>query len=170
MSILDTPASDIALFADLFIFFSYIVMASFLVYVGKQVNYEKKLTMPWIIIAAGLLFTSLNLLVEMVGVISGVYILPRPVLWYAFNVIGSVALILGFAALMVEKQLELGLLKKRKLEIADLMDNLKEQYYKREISEADLRKLYAGLVEQLAQIEIKIKGLEKVKSKKKTNA
>ena len=167
MGILDTPASDIVLFADLFIFFSYIVMASFLVYVGKQVNYEKKLTTPWVIIAAGLLFTSLNLLIEVVDLISGVYILSRPMLWYIFNVIGSIALILGFAALMVEKRLELGLLKKRKLEITDLMANLKEQYYKREISEADLRKLYAGLVEQLAQIEIKIRNLEKKKVKKK---
>ena len=167
MSLLDTPSSDIALFANLFIFFSYIVMASFLVYVGKEVRYDKKLTLPWIIIAAGLMFISLNLLIEVIGVIGGTYILPRPMLWYVINLIGSFALILGFAALMAEKQLELTLLKKRKLEITDLMENLKEQYYKREISEADLRKLHAGLVEQLAQIEVKIKNLEKKRSGKK---
>ncbi len=167
MSLLDTPSSDIALFANLFIFFSYIVMASFLVYVGREVRYDKKLTLPWIIIAAGLMFISLNLLIEVIGVMSGTYILPRPVLWYVVNLIGSFALILGFAALMAERQLELTLLKKRKLEITDLMENLKEQYYKREISEADLRKLYAGLIEQLAQIEVKIKNLEKKKSVKK---
>lgn len=167
MGLLDTPSSDIALFANLFIFFSYIVMASFLVYVGKEVRYDKKLTLPWIIIAAGLMFISLNLLIEVIGVMSGTYILPRPMLWYVVNLIGSFALILGFAALMAERRLELTLLKKRKLEIADLMENLKEQYYKREISEADLRKLYAGLVEQLAQIEVKIKNLEKKKSGKK---
>ncbi len=166
MVLLDPPSQQFALFIDLFIFFSYIVMTSFLVYIGKIVSYQKKLTLPWIMIAGGLLFISLNIFVEIVGTVTQLYITPRPVLWYAFNVIASIALIVGFAAVMVEKQVEISNLRKRQLEIKDIMQYLKEQYYKKELGEDELRKLYADLVAQLAEIEVKIKRLEKEKKKK----
>jgi len=167
MVLLDPPSQQLALFIDLFVFFSYIVMAGFLVYVGRIVSYRKKLTLPWIMIAGGLLFMSLNLFVEIVGAITQIYyITPRPVLWYVFNVIGSIALIVGFAAIMVEKQVEINNLRKRQLEIKDIMQYLKEQYYKKELTEEDLRKLYADLVEQLAEIEVKIKRFEKERKRK----
>lgn len=166
MVLLDPLSQQFALFIDLFVFFSYIVMASFLVYVGRIVSYQKKLTLPWIMIAGGLLLISLNIFVEIVGSLTQVYIIPRPVLWYAFNVIGSIALIAGFASVMVERQVEIGNLRRRQLEIKDIMQYLKEQYYKKELSEEDLRKLYADLVEQLAEIEVKIKRFEKERKKK----
>ncbi len=163
VSLLMPPPPGIALFIDLFIFFSYIVLTGFLLYVGKLVSYEHKITLPWIIISIGLLFTSLNLFVEIVGELTEVYILPRPVLWYVFNAIGSIALIAGFAAAMAERQLELGRLKRKQLEIKDIMEYLKERYFKKEISEEDLRRLYADLVQNLAEIEVKIKHLQKKK-------
>ena len=166
MSLLTHPPLDVALFVDLFILCSYVVMAGFFLYVGKTVNVEKKITLPWIVIAIGLLFTSLNLFVEIVGTTTGVYVLPRPILWYIFNAIGSVALIAGFASAMAERQLELGILKKRQVEIKDIMQYLKERYYKKELSEEELRKLYADLIHQSAEIEVKIKGLRKEKKTK----
>ncbi len=166
MSVLTPPPSEIALFIDLFILFSYIVMAGFLLYVGKHVSSQKKVTWPWIIVAIGLLFTSLNLFVEIIGIVTEVYIIPRPILWYVFNTIGSVALIAGFASIMMEKRVEISSLETRQMEIKDIMQYLKEQYYKKELSEQDLRKLYSGFVEQLAEIEVKIKRLEKGKKKK----
>jgi len=166
MSLLDIPSTPVALFIDLFIFFSYIVMAGFLLYVGRNITIQKKITLPWIILTIGLLFTSLNVFVEIVGVVAEIYIIPRPVLWYVFNTIGSVSLIGGFASIIAEKQIELGMLKSRQLEIKDIMDYLKERYYRKEISEEDLRKLYADLVGQLAEIEVKIKRLGKEKKGK----
>ena len=166
MAILDTPSPQVALFIDLFIFFSYLVMASFVIYVGKTISAQKKVTLPWLIIAIGLLFSSLNLFVEIVGIVTEIYIIPRPVLWYVFNTIGSVMLIAGFASVMVEKKLELNLLRKRAIEIKDVMVYLKDQYYKKELSEEDLRKLYTNLLEHLAEIEVKIKRIEKEKKKK----
>jgi hypothetical protein len=166
MVLLDPPSQQLALFIDLFVFFSYIVMASFLIYVGKIVSYQKKLTLPWILIAGGLLFISLNIFVEIVGTVTQSYITPRPVLWYAFNIVGSIALITGFASVMVERQVEISNLRKRQLEIKDIMQYLKEQYYKKELGEDELRKLYADLVEQLAEIEVKIKRLETERKRK----
>lgn len=165
MTLLSAPPASVALFVDLFIFFSYLVMAGFLLYVGKNVSAQKKITLPWIIVSIGLLFTSLNLFVEIVGAVTEIYVIPRPVLWYIFNMIGSIALIIGFASIVVERQFEITNLKRRRLEIKDIMDYLKERYYKKEISEEDLRKLYSDLVEQLAEIEVKIKNLDKKKEK-----
>ena len=166
MPLLDIPPSQIALFIDLFIFFSYLVMAFFVLYIGRVLGDKKKVTLPWVIIAIGLLFSSLNLFVEIVGIVTEVYIIPRPILWYVSNTIGSIALIVGFASVMVEKNLELGLLRKRAVEIKDVMVYLKDQYYKKELPEEDLRRLYANLVEHLAEIEVKIKTIEKEKKKK----
>lgn len=166
MALLDAPPPQAALFIDLFIFFSYLVMAFFVIYIGRVVGDKNKVTMPWVIIAIGLLFSSLNLFVEIVGIVTEVYIIPRPVLWYVFNTIGSIALIIGFASVMAEKKLELGLLRKRAVEIKDVMAYLKEQYYKKELPEEDLRRLYADLVGHLAEIEVKIKAIEKAKKKK----
>lgn len=166
MALLTPPPTEIALFVDLFIFFSYTVMVSFLLYIGKFVSSEKKITLPWIIISVGLLFISMNIFVEIVSIITETYIIPRPILWYAFNSIGSIALIVGFASVMAERQAELGKLRKRQLEIKDIMQYLKELYYKKELSEEDLRRLYADLVEQLAEIEVKIRRLEKEKKKR----
>jgi len=166
MTWLSPPDSNLALFIDLFVFFSYIVMAVFLLYIGKSVNQKNKITLSWIILAIGLLFSSLNLFVEIVGSVTGFYILPRPVLWYVFNTIGSIALIIGFASVMLERQLELSILRKRQLEIKDVMQYLKDQYYKKEIDEEHLRRLYAGLVEQMAEIEVKIRRLRKTKKGK----
>ena len=163
MSLLEPPSPEIALLVDLFIFFSYIVMTGFLLYVGRIVNYRKRLTLPWMIIAGGLLFISLNLFIEIVGITTQVYIIPRPILWYAFNAIGSMALMIGFAGVMAEREAELSGLKTRKLEIGDIMQYLKERYYKKEIGEEDLRRLYTDLVEQMAEIESKIRRLEKKK-------
>lgn len=142
-------------------------MAGFLLYIGKYMNIQRKITLPWIILSIGFLFSSLNLFIEIIGLVSNNYIIPRPVLWYIFNTIGSIALIVGFAAIMTERQLEISILRKRQMEIKDIMQFLKEQYYKKEISEDDLRKLYTNLVEQLAEIEVRIKRLGKDRKAKK---
>ncbi len=163
MLLLTQLPTSAALFIDLFVFFSYIVTACFLLYIGKYVHEQKKITLPWIILAIGLLFTSLNLFVEIVGSLTGIYIIPRPVLWYIFNVIGSTSLIVGFALAMTERQVELSSLRKRQFEIKDIIQYLKEQYYKKSLSESDLRRLYADLIEQSAEIEVRIKKLEKKK-------
>ena len=167
LSLLGPPPDSLAIFVDLFIFFSYLVMAGFLLYIGRYVSLQKKITLPWLILSIGFLFSSLNLFVEVVGILTEVYIIPRPILWYIFNTIGSIALIIGFASVMVERQLEMSVLKRRQLEIKDIMQYLKESYYKKELSEDDLRRFYADLVEHLAEIEVKIKTLEKEKKKKK---
>ena len=133
---------------------------------GKMASAKKEITLPWIILSAGLLFSSLNLIVEVVGQLTNIYILPRPVVWYVFNITGSLLLLIGFIMMMFERMLEIGVLKRRKMEIQDIMNYLKERYYKKELSESELRKLYANMVEQLAEIEVKLKTLEKKKPKK----
>lgn len=166
-SVLDPLDQSFALFVDLFIFFSYLVMAFFLLYIGKYVSVQRKITLPWVILSIGFLFSSLNIFIEIVGIVTQIYILPRPVLWYVFNSIGSIALIVGFASVMVERQLEISILRKRQIEIKDIMQYLKDEYYKKELSEEDLRRFYADLVEHLAEIEVRIKAIEKGKKRRK---
>lgn len=162
-SVLLTPPSiQIAVFTDFFIFFSYAIIAAFLVYIGKSINYKGKVTLPWLILSAGLLFSSLNIMLEAVGETPGIIMSTKPVLWYLFSLIGGVCLLTGLAMTLLERILNINVLRARESEILDVMEYLKGRYYKKELSEEDLRKLHAKLLEELAEIEVKLK-----KSKKK---
>ena len=120
-----TLAPEIALLIDLFIFFSYIVIAGFLLYVGKTIGHKRdEIKLPWILLSAGLLFTSLNIFVEMVGILTGTYAISLSALWFIFKALGSLALILGFATVILEK------VRIRQLEVNDVIGRL-EAYYKK---------------------------------------
>jgi hypothetical protein len=159
-----TPLSQqTSLFIDLFIFFAYVIAAGFIIYIGRKINYEKKITLSWIVLATGFLFISVNLLIEVTGLIIGSYITTKPVIWYLINMLGSIFILIGFAMSLFEKIVDISILKKRKIEIRQIMDYLDEKYRKRELTEEDLRKMYSKMVEELAEVEVKLKGLEKKK-------
>jgi len=159
-----TPLSQQAsLFIDLFIFFAYVIASTFIIYIGRKINYEKKITLSWIVLATGFLFISVNLLIEVAGLIVGSYTTTKPVFWYLINMLGSIFILIGFAMSLFEKIVDISILKKRKIEIRQIMDYLDEKYRKRELTEEDLRKMYSKMVEELAEVEVKLKGLEKKK-------
>jgi hypothetical protein len=159
-----TPLSQqTSLFIDLFIFFAYVIAAGFIIYIGRKINYEKKITLSWIVLATGFLFISVNLLIEVAGLIIGSYTTTKPVVWYLINMLGSIFILIGFAMSLFEKIVDISILKKRKIEIRQIMDYLDEKYRKRELTEEDLRKIYSKMVEELAEVEVKLKGLQKKK-------
>jgi len=52
-------------------------------------------------------------------------------------------------------------LKKRHDEVTSIIKNLKEKYYKQEISEEDLKSINVHLMKELAEIEVKLEGKDK---------
>lgn len=152
------PPTQVAIFVDLFIFFSYVIMSSFLLYIGKLIHYKKKISLPWIVLALGLLFSSLNFIVGL----GGTYVLARPVIWYLFSLIGSVCLLEGFVLVFLERVFGVSMLRARELEIREVIDYLKKRYYEKEISEEDLKRLHAELLHQLAEVNVKLKKHKKI--------
>jgi len=140
-----------------------VIAAGFIIYIGRKINYEKKIMLSWIILASGFLFISMNLLIEVAGLIIGSYTTTKPVFWYLINMLGSIFILIGFVMSLFEKIIDISILKKRKIEIRHIMNYLDERYRKRELSEEELRKMYANMVEQLAEVEVKLKELEKKK-------
>jgi len=79
---------------------------------------------------------------------------------------GSLFTLVGFILMTYQTQLENIRLKQRYDELHLIIKNLKDRYYRQEISEDDLKAINAGLIRELAELEVKLKELVKIKSKK----
>ena len=69
---------------------------------------------------------------------------------------GSAFLATGVIWVFYEKAVEISNLKRRGQEINSVIAKLKEQYYKKELSEEDLKAVYSNLLKELAEIEVKL--------------
>jgi hypothetical protein len=63
----------------------------------------------------------------------------------------------------LEKVQDIELLQRRHKEIKAVMDRLQKKYFAHELDEKELKRLYAGLVKELAEIEVKMKENESEK-------
>jgi hypothetical protein len=82
---------------------------------------------------------------------------------------GSMAILVGGMLVYYRKSVQVADLKKRHEEVKSIIKNMKDKYYKQEISEDDLKSVNRGLMKELAEIEVKLEGKSRggtVKSKK----
>ncbi|MBI1978793.1 MAG: hypothetical protein HYS62_01880 [Candidatus Aenigmarchaeota archaeon] len=70
---------------------------------------------------------------------------------------GSVFLSAGIIWVIYDKATEISRLKGRGKEINSVIADLKERYYKKELSEEDLQSAYSNLMREMAEIEVKLK-------------
>jgi hypothetical protein len=74
---------------------------------------------------------------------------------------GAMAILVGGVFVYYRKISQISDLKKRYNEIQNVITNLKEKYYKQEISEDDLKSVHSEMLKELAELEVKMKELEK---------
>jgi hypothetical protein len=80
---------------------------------------------------------------------------------------GSLAILIGGITLYYRKSIQVADLRKRHDEVKSIIKNMKEKYYRQEITEDDLKSINAGLVKELAEIEVMLEGKKKEKVKDK---
>jgi hypothetical protein len=80
---------------------------------------------------------------------------------------GSIAILVGGIALYYRKSIQIADLRKRHEDVKSIIKNMKEKYYRQEITEDDLKSINAGLVKELAEIEVTLEGRKKEKVKDK---
>lgn len=71
--------------------------------------------------------------------------------------IGSIFLSVGVIRVFYEKSFEISRLRNREQEIKSMIKEVKRKYYRRELSEEDLKTVYSNLLKELTEIEVKIK-------------
>lgn len=77
---------------------------------------------------------------------------------------GAIFTATGVIWAFYEHGMEISTLKRRQEEIKSIIAKLKEKYYKQEISENELEDAYSNLLEELTEIEVKLREVKKKKN------
>jgi len=80
---------------------------------------------------------------------------------------GSFAILVGGITLYYRKSIQISDLRKRHEEVKSIIKNMKDKYYKQEISEEDLKTVNTKLMEELAEIEVKLEEKSRPEKDKK---
>lgn len=80
---------------------------------------------------------------------------------------GSLAILVGGIFLYYRKSLQVADLRNRHEDVKSIIKNMKDKYYKQEISEDDLKSINATLMKELAEIEVKLEGKSRSKTVKR---
>lgn len=111
--------------------------------------YNDALPLGWIALAIGVYMYALARLCLIVG-------LPIMAI-SSIELMAGALFIIGDVLVLTQITEEFKYLRNRQKEIKSIMKNLKTKYFKREIDEEQLRKLYSELIKELAEIEVKMK-------------
>lgn len=111
--------------------------------------YNDALPLGWIALAIGVYMYALARLCLIVG-------LPIMAI-SSIELMAGALFIIGDVLVLTQITEEFKYLRNRQKEIKSVMKNLKTKYFKREIDEEQLRKLYSELIKELAEIEVKMK-------------
>lgn len=142
-------------------FGAFIIISALLLYMGRKMNPEKKVTLPWMVLAFGSTLIGLSYLVQ-VGNVTYSFFNSGVLIGSTVLVItGTMMILTSFTTLYLENAEDLAILEKRHKEIQQIMERLKKRYFSHELDESELKKLYASLVKELAEIEVRIKEIEK---------
>ena len=69
---------------------------------------------------------------------------------------GAFFMSIGMIWVFNEKRTEVSRMKKREEEINSIITTLKDKYYQQGLNDEDLKKAYSGLLQELAEIEVKL--------------
>lgn len=132
-------------------FSSYVVF-----YFSSRYEKNKQVGLSVLILSLGLTLIGLSH-IFMIGVGSDTTMHPA----VGFSALaGALLTFVGFTVVFYKKSVEIITIKNRHREIQEVIANLKEKFYKQEISEEDLRDVNKGLIKELAELEVKLKDSE----------
>jgi len=135
---------------NLGVFFGLSISSYVMLYFSQRASLEKKVTSSVFTLALGL---------NMIGLSSLFRIGIERVLPF-FNIItaslGTVCALAGVVMVFYERTYKIRDMKGRYEELKAVISNLKEKYYKQEISEEDLKYTHTSLLKELAELEVKL--------------
>jgi len=139
---------------NLGVFFGLGLSSYIMLFLSQKASLEKKITSSVFTLSLGLNLIGLSSLFR-IGI---EHYLP------IFNIItasvGTVCAFVGVIMVFYERAYKLKAIESRYEEVKSMISNLKEKYYKQEISEEDLRFTHASLLKELAELEVKLKKKE----------
>lgn len=142
------------------VFYSIFSLSIFILYLGKENNPRKKLTFPWVAVFSGIIVSAFVHLINVAEIIEIVSMNVGFALEGIASISGGLLITGGIAWIVAEKMYEINLLRKREIEVREILLRLKELFLARKISEEDLKKIYPELIKELAEIEVRIKKIK----------
>ena len=141
---------------NFFMFYSFIGTGVVLLMVGRYYNLHTKLTSPWVFLSLGFMVVAFRSLFESLPDIIGLgpYI---PIIVPLVSIIGSTLIIISIGFILFQKRMEKTRLERRANEITLVLENLRQKYFSKEISEDDMHRMNAELEKELAEIEVRLK-------------
>ena len=155
-------SSEFAMVINFVAFAAFVAIGGLLLYLGRTMGPNKKITFPWINLSFGTMLIGVNYLIQAVFAteISGDFTIA--ISSYLLIIGGAALSFTSFLILYVERSNEVKTLADRQDDLREIMARLKKKYLSRELPEEDLRKLDTDIVRELAEIEVK---LDKIKRK-----
>jgi uncharacterized membrane protein len=136
---------------NLGVFFGLSISSYAMLYFSQKASLEKRVTSSVFTLALGL---------NMIG-LSSLFRIGIEKFLPIFNIItaslGTVCSLVGVVMVFYERAYKVKDIKSRYEEVKAIISNLKEKYYKQEISEEDLKSTNASLLRELAELEVKLK-------------
>lgn len=128
-------------------------------YFAQKANPQNPVTLSIFALSFGLNLIGLSQLFR----IGSESFLPFFILFPALA--GSILTLLGIYLVLRQRSSPMMYWKKRHEELQSIIKNLKDKYYKQEISEDELKSVHSSLLKELAELEVKMK--ENVKKEPK---
>jgi uncharacterized membrane protein len=139
---------------NFFMFYSFLGTGIVVLMIGRYQKLTIKFFSPFVFLSLGLVIVAFRSLFLSIPSIIG---LDTTIIVPVFSILGSLLLIVGVIFLLLEKRVEKASLERRTEEIKAVLDNLRQKYFKKELSEEDMRKMNAELERELAEIEVRLK-------------
>ena len=153
---------------NLFVFILFIFISIFLLYIGKNINSKKKITLPWINLSIGIFLIALEHIINPINFPNTPIINLLLINLYLVDfteilliVIGSIITIISFILIYKENSNQILNLNERHEELHNITKKLKQKFMSREIPEEELKKINIGIVKELTEIEVKLDKLKK---------
>ena len=141
---------------NFFMFYSFLGTGIVVLMIGRYQKLKIKLFSPFSLLSLGLIIVAFRSLFLSAPNLSGLSVYTS-FLVPIVSIVGSFFLTLGVIFLLLEKRVEKAALERRTEEIKAVLENLHQKYFKKELSEEDMRKMNADLEKELAEIEVRLK-------------
>lgn len=150
------------------VFVAFVFIAFMILYLGRKTDPKKKIKLAWVDLSLGVIMAGITFPIQ-IGVALGTFTEEIGFVTSCILMLTGASLAFtSFLIVYLERIDEINFLKKRQKEITMVMKKLRHRYFRKEISEEQLRKMYADFIKELTEIEVKLKemgqkGLKKLK-------
>ena len=142
-------------------FATFVLLGGILIYLGRSTDPEKKIKLPWINLALGVVMSGAGFFLESTRLLQ--YLVEDTIILSAFLLIitGTVLTFISITILYTSRTTELSILRDREDHIKKIMKKLRDKYFARELEEDELKKMHADLVKEMAEIEVRLGEIKK---------